>query len=190
VDIYVDELKTRTEGLRDHTDLKHRIHRAVSWLRRSVGETDADAKYIFLWIAFNAAYAVRDDNRNERSIHRDYFNALIQLDGKERIYRLLAGKLLAPILDIMNNEYLFEDFWRSLPEPPINWQDWPGQKSFEGDRNFVESRLPVQPAISEQSPRLRPNATVADNDVAGMLNRLFTSCETNSCTVVPPKKAH
>ena len=35
-----------------------RVHRAISWIGRAeVCGTDADAKFIFLWIAFNAAYA-------------------------------------------------------------------------------------------------------------------------------------
>jgi len=38
-----------------------RLHRAISWLARSEKETgDSDAQIIFLWIAFNAAYAGSD----------------------------------------------------------------------------------------------------------------------------------
>ena len=28
-----------------------RLHRAENWWRRGMAETDADAKYIFLWVA-------------------------------------------------------------------------------------------------------------------------------------------
>ena len=35
-----------------------RLHRAISWLARAEGEPDDhDAQFVFLWIAFNAAYA-------------------------------------------------------------------------------------------------------------------------------------
>jgi hypothetical protein len=35
-----------------------RLHRAISWLKRAEQEAgDSDAQFIFLWIAFNAAYA-------------------------------------------------------------------------------------------------------------------------------------
>ena len=35
-----------------------RLHRAISWLGRAEKEPeDWDAQFIFLWIAFNAAYA-------------------------------------------------------------------------------------------------------------------------------------
>jgi len=35
-----------------------RLHRAISWLKRSEQETnDPDARFIFQWVALNAAYA-------------------------------------------------------------------------------------------------------------------------------------
>jgi hypothetical protein len=35
-----------------------RVHRALSWLGRAEKErADDDARFVFLWVAFNAAYA-------------------------------------------------------------------------------------------------------------------------------------
>ena len=51
-------LKDRHRAMRDTqpTDLRVRIHRAVSWLARAEREIDdTDARFLFLWIAFNAA---------------------------------------------------------------------------------------------------------------------------------------
>ena len=43
-----------------------RVHRAISWIGRAEAcEEDDDARFIFLWIAFNAAYA---DEREFQSI--------------------------------------------------------------------------------------------------------------------------
>jgi len=53
-------LKTRQRETRDKFPeaLSLRVHRALSWLNRAEQETeDIDAKFIFLWVAFNAAYA-------------------------------------------------------------------------------------------------------------------------------------
>ena len=37
-----------------------RTHRALSWLNRAEQESeDLDARFIFLWIAFNSAYSVK-----------------------------------------------------------------------------------------------------------------------------------
>ena len=33
-----------------------RLHRALSWLNRAEQVKDDDGRFIFLWIAFNAAY--------------------------------------------------------------------------------------------------------------------------------------
>ncbi|RLA40362.1 MAG: hypothetical protein DRR42_25985, partial [Gammaproteobacteria bacterium] len=53
-------LKTRQRETRDNfpESLSLRVHRALSWLNRAEQETkDHDARFIFLWVAFNAAYA-------------------------------------------------------------------------------------------------------------------------------------
>ena len=44
------------------TNLTLRIHRALSWLHRAEQSEDMDGKFIFLWIAFNAAYAQELDD--------------------------------------------------------------------------------------------------------------------------------
>ncbi|WOA30142.1 HEPN domain-containing protein [Alloalcanivorax xenomutans] len=65
-------LKTRQRqerhGYPDNLSL--RVHRALSWLDRAEQEADPDSRFIFLWIAFNAAYATEIDDRhglNERT---------------------------------------------------------------------------------------------------------------------------
>lgn len=52
----------------DLDNLNLRLHRAESWLRRGEEETDADAKYIFLWIAFNAAYGVSGKDKKDKEV--------------------------------------------------------------------------------------------------------------------------
>ena len=43
----------------DHpTNIALRVHRALSWLDRARQCEDEDGRFIFLWIAFNAAYAI------------------------------------------------------------------------------------------------------------------------------------
>lgn len=34
-----------------------RVHRSISWIGRPEQATDDDGRFIFLWIAFDAAYA-------------------------------------------------------------------------------------------------------------------------------------
>lgn len=54
------ELKTKQRAIREDfpETMGLRVHRAISWIGRAEAcGTDDDAKFIFLWIAFNAAYA-------------------------------------------------------------------------------------------------------------------------------------
>ena len=44
-------------------NLSLRLHRALSWLNRAEQFEDDDGRFIFLWIAFNAAYATEIDER-------------------------------------------------------------------------------------------------------------------------------
>ena len=51
------ELKTRQRAERHaHSpNLAIRVHRSLSWLNRAEQADDLDGRYVFLWIAFNAA---------------------------------------------------------------------------------------------------------------------------------------
>ena len=41
-----------------------RAHRSISWIGRAQQATDDDGRFIFLWIAFNAAYADEEEHHN------------------------------------------------------------------------------------------------------------------------------
>lgn len=53
-----ERLKQRHRAERDghHENLTLRVHRSLSWLNRAEQAEDLDGQFIFLWIAFNAAY--------------------------------------------------------------------------------------------------------------------------------------
>lgn len=61
-----------------------RAHRAISWIGRSeaCGDDD-DARFIILWIAFNAAYADEREFQTvapgERAAFVEYFGKLVAL---------------------------------------------------------------------------------------------------------------
>ena len=99
----------RTMGLR--------AHRAISWVGRAeaCGEDD-DARFIFLWIAFNAAYADEQEFQavapGERAAFVDYFGRLVALDGDQRIYKALWQRFSGPVRMLMENRYVFNPFWQ------------------------------------------------------------------------------
>ncbi len=139
------ELRTEIVGLRDAPSLKHRLHRAVSWFERGDAERDADAKYIFLWIAFNAAYAVdrkvelatNDGDMSDAQRRESYFSKLIPLDVNGCIYSVLATELRSPVQDLMRNVYVYRGFWDCLTDRPFNWR--PPRRVVRSDRSRKSS---------------------------------------------------
>ena len=76
--------------------LRIRIHRAISWLARAEQETkDLDARYIFLCIAFNTAYASEFGfEQKERDQVRQFIEHLLRLDHEHRLHDALSISFL------------------------------------------------------------------------------------------------
>lgn len=112
------ELKARHRQIRDgHPEaLRLRIHRAISWLGRAEQEAeDADARFIFQWIALNAAYA-REFSREETERVRmsGFIQALVALDTGKRLHQALFQQFSGPIRLLIDNHFTFEPFWTAL----------------------------------------------------------------------------
>jgi len=95
-----------------------RLHRAISWLRRAEQEADdLDAQFIFLWIAFNAAYAKEVGlGATERDRLAAFFATLLAVDERKSLNGLLFNQFTGPIRMLMENRYVFEPFWKALRE--------------------------------------------------------------------------
>lgn len=113
------ELKTKQRTIRESfpQTMSLRVHRAISWIGRAEGcGDDADARFIFLWIAFNAAYAdegeFQANQPGERAAFTDFFDRLIALDAKRRIYDAVWQRFSGPVRLLMDNRYVFNPFWQ------------------------------------------------------------------------------
>ena len=78
-------LKTRQRVEREpHSEgLALRVHRSLSWLQRSEKCDDEDGRFIFLWIAFNAAYAQSidaDEHTKAQVAFGKFLDKLVSLD--------------------------------------------------------------------------------------------------------------
>lgn len=114
-----DILKAKQRGLRANfpPTMSLRVHRSISWIGRAEKEgNDTDAQFVFLWIAFNAAYA---DERGlagiaagERTTFADFFNRLVHLDQEKRIYKAIWEQFSGPIRLLLSNRYVFSPFWQ------------------------------------------------------------------------------
>lgn len=112
------ELKERHRKVRDGQPeaLRLRIHRALSWLIRSDNEADdQDARFVFQWIALNAAYA-REFGREEteRERVRAFVGTLVALDGQKRLHQALFQQFTGPIRNLIDNKFTFEPFWTAM----------------------------------------------------------------------------
>ncbi|MFZ9363927.1 MAG: hypothetical protein ACO25T_09900, partial [Arenimonas sp.] len=75
------DLKTALKANTAHSEPSAiRLHRAISWLARAEQEAeDPDARFIFLWIALNAAYAKQFGfERVERGNLQNFIDTLLQ----------------------------------------------------------------------------------------------------------------
>jgi hypothetical protein len=122
------ELKERHRQVRDGQPeaLRLRIHRALSWLLRAERETgDDDARFVFQWIALNAAYA-REFSREEteRERVRGFIATLVALDAEKRLHRALFEQFTGPIRTLIDKKFAFEPFWTALRthDPSERWK--------------------------------------------------------------------
>jgi len=77
-----------------------RVHRALSWLHRAeqlANAGDVDGEFIFLWIAFNAAYATDIEEKyreSEQQTFRGFLEKLTELDkARKRFDAFHAAKV-------------------------------------------------------------------------------------------------
>jgi hypothetical protein len=109
-------LKQRHRQERDaqHPNLRLRVHRALSWLGRAEQADDLDGRFIFLWIAFNAAYATEIDERqrlSEQETFKAFLEKLCTLDKRKRIDALVWQEFSGSIRVLLDNQYVFQSFW-------------------------------------------------------------------------------
>ena len=108
--------------------MRLRVHRSISWLGRAEAEEDDDdARFVFLWIAFNAAYADQEEflrgEANERSSHTRYFRTVVGLDTGGRVYDAIWDNFSGPIRLLMDNKYVFGPFWHHH-NGVSGWEGW------------------------------------------------------------------
>lgn len=137
------ELKARQRRERDgHSpSVVLRVHRALSWLGRAEKEkTDDDARFVFLWIAFNAAYATEhhDAEMTEAASFRSFLRMLVKLDTSGRLAYLVWREFPNSIRVLLRNEFVFKDFWR-YQNGLLTADEW--ESAFKKSRRSAELAL-------------------------------------------------
>ena len=154
-------LKARHRLERDHhpVNLTLRVHRALSWLQRAEQADDADGRFVFLWIAFNAAYAADIDENyrlSEQETFRAFLRKLCDLDQERQIEKLVWSEFSGSIRVLLDNQYVFQSFW-DYQNGKITQEQW--------TERFAAGRRRAQAALAQ-----RDTAEV----LAVLFNRIYT----------------
>lgn len=75
---------------------------------------DADARFLFLWIAFNAAYAreiPERDRFSDRRVRMNFLRELIAADEEGLLYAAVWRHFPRSIRVFLDNKYVFQPFW-------------------------------------------------------------------------------
>ncbi|WP_037436353.1 HEPN domain-containing protein [Sinorhizobium fredii] len=143
--IKYDTLKSKQRELRGvfPPTMSLRVHRSISWIGRSEKEgDDSDAQFVFLWIAFNAAYAdemaLAGITVGEKAAFGDFFARLVQLDKEKRIYKAIWQQFSGPIRLLLSNKYVFSSFWQ-FHNGVEGYADW--ERRFAAAQKIVASAL-------------------------------------------------
>jgi hypothetical protein len=129
MELIYSTLKQRHRELRDDLpdSLALRTHRALSWLKRAEQEPkDADARFIFLWIAFNAAYANQIDDRQrftERRVLLNFLQRLTESDDERLLYQIIWSEFPTSIRMLIDNKYVHAPFWE-FANGNLSEADW------------------------------------------------------------------
>ncbi|ATG75800.1 hypothetical protein AN401_04875 [Zobellella denitrificans] len=135
-------LKERQRRERDsHPEgLALRVHRALSWLHRAEQCDDEDGRFVFLWIAFNAAYA--NELGEQRMLEGEKFNRylarLVELDASQQLYDLVWQRYSGAIRVLLDNPYVYQPFWdhRNGLATGENWES-----RFAAAKRFANTAL-------------------------------------------------
>lgn len=137
------ELKTRQRAERHaHSpNLAIRVHRSLSWLNRAEQADDLDGRYVFLWIAFNAAYATEIDDQqrlSEQGTFKAFLAKLSDLDQQNALEDLVWHAFPSNIRVLLDNPYVFQSFW-DHQSGKISKAQW--QQRFDAGKQRAKAAL-------------------------------------------------
>ena len=109
-----EEFEAIPKELRDtNQDFSVRVWRGLSWLGRAEKAEDVDAKFIFLWISFNAIYGqLNEDGFSvpDRASWQAFLARVVKADTTSKLAEILWADQLN-VLKLVEDRYIFRPFW-------------------------------------------------------------------------------
>ena len=129
-----------------------RMRRAYAWHERSRREGTEDIeRFMFLWIAFNAAYgdeaALRDlvEREDERGSESHRFKAFLRnvvaKDEAGVLERVVWDEFTGPIRLLLSNRYVFHPFWKAV---------WASERDGHWRRHFKSREREAKRALARR----------------------------------------
>ncbi|SEG19415.1 HEPN domain-containing protein [Vibrio hangzhouensis] len=154
-DYTVLKTRQRVERTTYPQNLSLRIHRALSWLNKSEQCDDDDSKFIFLWIAFNSAYAQEFEQRDsygEQGLYGEFLKKLVECDKNNQLHELVWNEYSNAIRVILDNEFILQAYW-----------------------NFHAGRIDEESWKEERfKAKVAANKALSNNDTAKVLSIVFS----------------
>jgi len=154
-------LKSKQRKSRENfsDNLGLRVHRALSWLDKSEQcHEDKDSQFIFLWIAFNAAYAQDVDalRLSESKAFSAFITKLVELDTNKELHSLVWSEFSSSIRLLLDNKFIFQPFW-DFQNGKLTENEW--------KEKFVKAKSAASFALANTS---------TDQLISIVLYRLYT----------------
>ncbi|EKO3555979.1 hypothetical protein [Vibrio metschnikovii] len=149
-------LKQRHRAERDQypSALSIRVHRALSWLNKAEQCNDDDSAFLFLWIAFNSAYAQDFEQKSsfgERGLFQEFLSKLVELDKQQQLSAIVWEQYSGPIRCILDNEFILQAYW-DYQAGRIDQESWKQARS---------------------KAKIAANQALSQNDTASVLSIVF-----------------
>ncbi|EKO3592372.1 hypothetical protein P0F40_002032 [Vibrio metschnikovii] len=149
-------LKQRHRAERDQypSALSIRVHRALSWLNKAEQCSDDDSAFLFLWIAFNSAYAQDFEQKSgfgERGLFQEFLSKLVELDNQQQLSAIVWEQYSGPIRCILDNEFILQAYW-DYQAGRIDQESWKQARS---------------------KAKVAANQALSQNDTASVLSIVF-----------------
>ena len=130
-----------------------RMRRAYTWLERSEGKGTEDIeRFVFLWIAFNAAYgdesALREfveggeARETEPDRFRTFLGNIVEQDEAGVLERIVWDEFPGPVRVLLSNRYVYRPFWLAV---------WGSDRGGDWRRRFEGSKRVALAALSNRN---------------------------------------
>ena len=129
-----------------------RMRRAYAWVERSKKKGTEDIeRFMFLWVAFNAAYGDEaalhdffddpDGKKSESDRFTVFLKSVVEQDESRSLHRIVWEEFSGPIRVLLDNHYIFLPFWKDV---------WGSSPNADWKQRFEKEKRRAKRALSRQ----------------------------------------